>query len=434
MQDDRLPEGARGEIAERMAQMADLGASVIRVNLRWDTVAAERRPTNPRDPGDAAYDWSGHDAVVNAARKNDVEVLFTVWGTPEWARDPDVKNTARWGNARPANAADYGDFAVAAATRYAPQGVRRWEAWNEPNGILFLNPQFARKGNEWVPASPGIYAELLRAFYAGVKGVDSDAVIGGAVMAPAGDDPAKFSGSSEPPGRVRPADFLAGLDAVDDPPPMDVVAHHPYPIAPPERDRSTVRYIDLYNIEALFAAIDATYLKGKPVWLTEYGFGTEAVPNYPLYFPPQRQAELISETFLRSRQYERVKLLTYFHLQDNAEWRSGVIDLEGKPKPGRDAFALPFVARPAPDGNVTLDGQIRPTSGATTVTIEWRSAGGSWSQLSTVTTAKDGTFSAVIGPDGEGEVRATWMGTARSGNTVSWTSRPVTIPPGRDGG
>lgn len=416
-----------------MTQMADLGASVIRVNLRWDTVAKARRPADPRNPDDPAYDWSGHDAVVAAARQNRVEVLFTVWGTPDWARDPDVPNTAAWGNARPAKASDYGDFAVAAATRYAPRGVHKWEAWNEPNGILFLNPQFEKKGNDWVPASPRIYAELLRAFYTGVREVDPDAVIGGAVMAPAGDDPAKRVGSPKAPGRVRPADFLAALDAQPDPPPMDVVSHHPYPIFRPEHDRSAAKYIDLYNIDRLVTAIDATYLKGKPIWLTEYGFGTEAVTDYPLFFSPERQAELIAETFVRSRSFARVELLTYFHLQDNPAWRSGILDLEGKPKPGYAAFALPLVARPAPDGNVVLDGQVRATRAETTVTIEWR-AGGSWAPLTTVDTAKDGTFSAIISPDGEGEVRATWTGTGRSGATVTWTSRPVAVPPARDGG
>ena len=115
--------------------------------------------------------------------------------------------------------------------------------------------------------------------------------IGGGVMAPAGDDPTR---PNRTPKRVRPDQFLRELDALPTPPPMDVVSHHPYPIRPPER-KGGRNFIDLYNFERLVTTIDATYLKGKPIWLTEYGFGTAPVENYKLFFPPQRQAELIAD-------------------------------------------------------------------------------------------------------------------------------------------
>ncbi len=426
MQDDRIPGVfTPAELVDRVKIMAGLGATVIRVNLQWDLVAATKRPANPTDPADPAYNWTGYDGVVDAAKANGVEVLFTVWGTPVWARDPSVKNHALpWGNARPDDPKDYGDFATAAATRYAPRGVHKWEAWNEPNIDLFLRPQFEKRGKDWVAVSPQTYAELLTAFSRAVKDVDPTALIGGGVMAPAGDDPTR---PNRTPKRVRPDQFLRELDALPTPPPMDVVSHHPYPIRPPER-KGGPNFIDLYNFERLVTTIDATYLKGKPIWLTEYGFGTAPVENYKLFFPPQRQAELIVDAFARTRRNKRVEMATYFHLQDNPSWKSGLIDEQGTPKPGRDAFALPlFNAGPGRDGGTRVLGQVRATPKKTTVTIEWRS-GDDWTTAATAETTDDGTFSAIVGSGAAGQVRATWTGKARSGETVTWTSPPLALP------
>lgn len=398
---------------DRIAAMADLGATVLRVTLTWSAVAPAE-PAQPRDPADPAYRWTGYDAVVREARARRMQVLFTVWGTPEWAADPTVLASRPSGiptqAVQPRDPADLGDFAVAAARRFTPRGVRLWEGWNEPNVPMYLYPQFtAGRGSPRAMRSPGIYAGLQRAFYAGIKLAAPRATVGGVVTAPAGD-----VASSADPKRITPKDFIRALDAPGLRPPMDVVSHHPYPTTPPrERTRPGRNYIDLYNLDELVKTVDATYLKGRDLWMTEYGFATESVPEYPLRFTPDEQATSIADAYRRLRANARVKLASYYLFQDHERWRSGLRDIEGTAKPGEAAFALPFArdgaGRVKPGGAVRLVGQVRPGDGRRDVVVEWR-AGGGWEPLTTLTTTQDGSFAVTVRPKGSLSLRARWDG------------------------
>src|SRR5919204_6619891 len=59
----------------RIAVLKKLGVQIVRYNLRWDQIAAQR-PDDPRDPDDPAYDWSTADPVVNALHEAGVPVLL----------------------------------------------------------------------------------------------------------------------------------------------------------------------------------------------------------------------------------------------------------------------------------------------------------------------------------------------------------------------
>lgn len=441
LQDDRLYQYQDRSLAERrrlvderVTTMADLGAAVIRVDLRWDLVAP-RKPVDARDPSDPAYAWDRYDLIVAAAKRHGVEVLFTVWGTPAWAADRNVRpNPHEEFAVRPATAEDFGAFAAAAATRYTPLGVRKWEAWNEPNIRLFLFPQYERRDGRWVAVSPATYSDLLKQFYDNVKRVAPDADVAGAVMAPTGDE-CDLSCSPRRvarPARVAPAAFLLGLDAAGLRPPMDVVSHHPYPTIRPELAlRPRPRAIDLYNLHRLTLAIDRTYLRNKPIWLTEYGFATEAVANLATFMSPPEQAHAISDALRRAREVRRVRLMTYYFLQDNQAWKSGLVNADGAPKPGRDAFAMPLFAEPegpiAAGGRVSVVGQVRPTTRRASVMLEWRE-GGSWTPLKEVRTLADGTYAVRVTVTGSLTLRARWSGATRSGATADLTSPTVTVP------
>jgi hypothetical protein len=316
LQDDRLALPSV-DPAPRVRLMAELGARVIRVDLRWDLVAP-RRPAAPTDPADPAYDWRHYDAVVAAARANRVQVLFTVWGTPAWAADPAVPRGPYPAVAtRPRDPADFGAFGAAVAARYAPRGVHLWEAWNEPNIPLFLRPQYRREGGRWTAVSPSTYSRMLRAFYAAVKSIDRTATIGGAVTAPVGDQ-CPSSCPDDADGRVTPIAFLRGLAAAGNRPPMDVYSHHPYPITGPRTSTfAGANYVDLYNLGRLRSAIDRTYLRGKRLWLTELGFSTRPVREYPTAFSEPRQAQYLADAYRRLRGDRRVAIVTWFFLQDN---------------------------------------------------------------------------------------------------------------------
>lgn len=434
IQDDTVYTGQ--DPTERVRTMVESGAAVIRVDLLWSQVA-QSRPTNPTDPADPAYHWEGYDRLLDVAKANKVEVLFAVYGTPEWAADPTVtlpKDLPFAFAVRPENAADFGAFATAAATRFSPRGVRNWEGWNEPNITVFLYPQYERRGNRWVATSPRTYSDLQKSFYTGIKSVDPDAIVAGGVTAPTGDRCGISCrvGKTQPaaPNRIKVVDFLDALDAPQLRPPMDIVSHHPYPTsAPRPTTRPNPSFIDLYNLGALTAAIDRTYLRGSRVWLTEYGFGTEPVPQNPKFFTPQEQADYIADAFQRGRANPRVELMIYYFLHDHATWKSGLLDIEGNPKPGLAAYALPFgvdASSPASGAAVRLTGQARAATGRTQVRIEWRS-GDTWRRLTVAETAADGTFAVTVRPSTPIKVRAVWEGLTRSGQRMTWTSSEVAL-------
>lgn len=409
---------------KRFKMMADAGARIARIQMRWDGVA-KAKPANPVDPADPAYDWSVYDGVVAAAKKNRMEVLFAVSGTPAWAVDqskvPLGDSSLGLHTFPPKNADDYRTFAIALAKRYTPQGVRKWEGWNEPNVPIFLQPQFVRVNGVATPASPAIYSDLQKAFYAGVKLVNPKAQIGGVVTSPAGD------ATSLDPVRVVPMNFVKELNAPTLRPPMDFVSHHPYPVRP-RTDKVTPpgrSYSDLYNLEEMTKAIDATYLKGKRLWITEYGFSTSTVPQYTITVSPTAQADNIGDAYWRLKTNKRVAMAIYYFLQDSPVWRSGLLNINTSKKPAYQAHALPLWPRRV--GSATnLYGQVRDTNVRTKVTIQEK-RGGRWVPAKAITTAVDGGFVVSVRTTARTQLRAYWKGKTRSGTAVVRLSRPVTV-------
>jgi hypothetical protein len=425
LQDDRIYQ-AGADVAGRMRMMANLGAAVVRVDLRWDLVAPAR-PANARDPADPAYDWSAYDRIVDATRATGTRILFTVWGTPGWARDPSVAVGTRFGPhaVRPLRPGEFGLFGAAAAARFAPRGVHLWEAWNEPNIPLFLRPQFVRRGGRWVPVAAAHYSAMLRSFYRAVKRVDPRARIAGAVTAPVGDQCPSSCPRSED-ARTTALAFLSGMAARGRRPPMDVYSHHPYPITKP-RDTSFAgaSYIDLYNLDRLERAIDRTYLRGKPLWLTEFGFGTRRVREYPLFVSQRQQAAYLLDAYRRMRLNPRVKLFTWYFLQDSPFWSSGLLDQRARPKPAHAAYSLPvapLTTGPVRRGEaIRIVGQVRSARNAARVAIQRRD-GARWRRVRLVPTARDGSFSLTLRPRRTASYRARWSGLTRAGARVARVS------------
>ncbi len=437
MQDDRIPYAA--DPGERVRLLADAGAALIRVDLRWDSVAT-RRPAAATDPADPAYDWRQYDAIVSAANTYGVEVLFAAYGTPAWAVDASVRSEPSYlpgrfpeTSIRPLDPADFGAFGEAAAKRYAPLGVRKWEGWNEPNIGLFLQPQYERVASRWVAASPATYSTLLKAFHAGVKRASPAAVVAGAVTAPAG-SVCPTCPLNDAPQRVRPQDFIAALNAPTLRPPMDVVSHHPYPLSAPRTNTAPGRsYVDLYNLGVLVTAIDKTYLKGKKLWLTEFGFATRPVTEYNTYFSPARQASYIVDAYRRTKANRRVAMTSYYFLQDHSGWASGVLTQAGAKKPGYQAIGLPFTTTTGATAfrrgtTVTLIGQARLGDGKRVVEIQ-RKVGNRWVLLKRLTTSADGSFRVSLRLSSKIALRARWTGVAPSGGAATRTSPAVTLTP-----
>ena len=431
IQDDRVYQVPAKDAESRVQTMTRMGASIIRVDTRWDVVAT-KRPKNPKDQNDPAYDWSAYDVIVDQAAKRGVRVLMTVWGTPSWAADPAVPKSARFpdNSRRPLKAGDYGNFAYALASRYTPRGVRDWEIWNEPNIPLFMRPQFRKQGRTWANVSVGTYSALAKAFYANVKQVDKNSRIAGVVTSPAGDQcPSSCPKSAN--ARTSPSNFLTLLNKPGNRPPMNAVSHHPYPITTP-RDTNFPgsSYIDLYNLNRFQQEVDRTYLRGKKLWLTEFGFATVKVSEYSMFVSEAEQAQYLQDAYRRVRPNKRIGMFVWYFLQDNGAWGSGLLKQDGKAKPAAEVFSIPMSplsSRPIrPGGTATLVGQVRTTRQSTEVTVQAKS-GDAWNDVALVTTGRDGSFALNVKPSSSTTYRATWTGDVPSGSRQTRTSWPVTV-------
>ncbi len=138
---------------------------------------------------------------------------------------------------------------------------------------------------------------------------------------------------------MAPQLFIKELNAPDLRPPMDAYAHHPYPIRPPtDTTAPGVNYIDLYNMPSLERALDAGYLKGTPVWITEFGIATAWTASQPYFRTPQLQAQYLTDAITRVHKDPRVKMFIWYFLQDNPDWKSGLYDEAGKAKLAANAF------------------------------------------------------------------------------------------------
>lgn len=402
------------------------GAQLVLIPVEWSSIAPAKPPageaTNPGYPG---YDWTTLDAAVRDAAAHHLTVAFTVAGAaggPAWADGPHMPKNAAPGTWKP-NATALGQFATALARRYSghfnPGGgvlphVRYYQGWSEPNLPNHLTPQWVRVRKHWVAESPIIYRGLLNAFYAGVKAVNrSDLVITGGT-APFGDVP----GGS----RVPPALFWREVLCLNDrdvpqhcsnPPHFDILAHHPYEIGGPffkALDPDDVTVPDMGKITRALAIAERTGRAlphgHKQVWVTEFSWDTK--PPDPNGIPVLERAKWMEQAFWELWR-EGVDTLCWFLIVDQPpvpnyaeSYQSGLYYINGKAKPGLEAYRFPFVVQSIGHGQFQLWG-ITPRSG--TVSVQ-RKVGGRWVTLYRFHRRAHAIFDRTIGAPPRAAMRA----------------------------
>ena len=330
--------------------LRDLNTQVIRVSLVWGgpNGVARRRPVNPQNPNDPAYDWSVYDRTVLYAAQYGIKVVFSIIGTPPWA------NSAAGVNVKPKSALDLERFAVAAARRYSGSwtardgrvlpAVRQWLAWSEPNNPAFLRPQFKKVRGKVIIQSAIDYAQICNAIVKGIRktSVGASKVACG-VTGPRGNNNPNSARPSTSPLPFLRAMKKAGAKG------FDAYAHHPYYGAPRETPSTppppgihgnAPTAITLGNINLLVKEVTRLY-GGKRIWITEYGYQTNP-PDRIFGVSRGNQARYLTQAYGIARRHPRIDMFLWFLLRDETRlvdgWQSGLLTASGAKKPAFAAF------------------------------------------------------------------------------------------------
>jgi hypothetical protein len=331
--------------------LKQLRTQVVRVNLVWGgpNGVAKRRPVNPMNPDDPAYDWAVYDRTVSYATANGMKVVFAIVGTPPWA------NSAAGANVVPRRILDLERFATAAARRYSGTwkaadartlpAVRQWLAWNEPNNPAFLRPQYRKVGAKFVIQSAVDYAKICNAIVKGVR----KTTVGASKVACGVTGPRGNNNPTSARPATAPVAFLRALKKAGAKG-FDAYAHHPYyggpretPSTPPPAGihGNAPTAVTLGNINVLVRELTRLY-GNKRLWITEYGYQTNP-PDRIFGVSFANQARYLTEAYGIARRHPRIDMFLWFLLRDERRlsddgWQSGLLTAAGRKKPAFAAF------------------------------------------------------------------------------------------------
>ena len=141
-----------------------LGMNWVKQQVRWDHFSS----------GPDQMDWSGYDAMVDAASERGLKVMMSVVGAPNWSRTYFDANPQA---APPDDFSLYARFLGELVDRYQGK-IHAIEVWNEQN-----------LDREWDTAEgvkAASYVELLRLAYQAIKSRDSSIIVISGALSPTG--------------------------------------------------------------------------------------------------------------------------------------------------------------------------------------------------------------------------------------------------------
>jgi hypothetical protein len=426
--DNRLLYSPPAEVDRTLDILRSLGVDRLRLTILWKAVAPDAG-SRTRPPFDAtnpdAYPpgaWDRYDHVVTAARARGIDVLFNPTGPgPLWANKPAPRDDVA--DSYEPDPKQFGEFVAAIGKRY-PE-VTHWSIWNEPNHSGWLTPQWAQDADGvFFARAASLYRELLGEAWDALQatGHGGQTILIGET-APKGDRSKGIKRYVEALTFVRalycvgedlrplrgpaagrlgcPGDatsFRAANPALFD---FAGFAHHPYELlfAPSHVPRDRPNWVTLSSRSRLTRTLDRVFARHGvkrrlPLWMTEYGYQT----NPPQALAPSfsKQAAWLNEAEYMSYRDPRVRGLAQFLLLDDGEpiavtFQSGLMTIDGKPKPAYAAYRLPiFIPRGTRGPTLRVWGMLRPNTPGTTATaaLQYRRAGSStWRTIRTVRTA-----------------------------------------------
>ena len=329
-----------------MADAKNDGATIVRTLADWSKIAPTK-PSNAKNPNDAAYDFTTLDGIVKRAEALNVDVLVSIIFTPAWA------NGGKEPQFPPKKARHLKQFAQAIATRYsgtfgALPAVDDWNCGNENNTSRFHSPQYKNGGRKAI--GPRTYVrKIFLPCSAGIRKANPKAKIALGPLSPRGRKKNRDKGL----GQAFPATFMKQVAReCRGKCKFNAIAHHPYNFPGGRKGpKGKLKWpaIGLTSMNRYAKSLQGWFgLRKKPnMWITEYGFPT--TPPFP--GPPNGPTEAKQGAFLKQsvkmvKKMGFVKMYVWFIYRDDdgapssTVWQAsgGVRRTDGTDKPARVAF------------------------------------------------------------------------------------------------
>ena len=401
-----------------------LHARLIRIDCNWPDA----------EPSRGGYTDTGYlgnvVAAAQAAHALGVKVIVTIAYVPKWASDsafwddPPSSDYTGYQRFYPMKASALDDFtSFAKHLSSALKGdVLGYEPYNEPNLWTNLYPQRTAADGEFAVHR---YIDYLKAFRAGVRAGDPDALVAGGATAPHG------SNDRTNPFWTSPQAFATAFKAAGGGGDCDVYSHHPYvpgsypaamdPALPP---LSPSRTVSLQNIGVLLKLFPR-----KPFWMTEFGFSTADSLHFGPGITFTNQAIYLKKGFAMAARHRQITTLVWYDLQDSSPtgddsspqgWYLGLRRVGGGTKPSWYAYArgnrISLSAPPSARRGalIRLSGRYTCKSvggvQGKRLTLLHKVGGKPWAIVRHVVTGADGRFSLRLRCGATQRYRLVWPG------------------------
>jgi LysM repeat protein len=265
---------------------AAVTSTVQELGMQWVKVVVNWRDLEPTR---GSIDFTTLDSVVSALNSSGGRILFTVTGSPTWARSFLLESGP------PDDLQLYGQFVGSLAQRFAGR-VQAYEIWNEPNRRYEWSCSEAVEEPQFCPAA---YIDLLRIGYQAVKSGDPNALVISAGLAP--------TGYNDGVNAIDDRIFLRNLYRQGLPEVSDAIGAHPLGWANPpaatccEAAEGVTTHFEnrsFYFLDTLNDYRDIIVTAGDgstPIWVTSFGWGTAEGTNVP---PPDANNVFVTYTSL----------------------------------------------------------------------------------------------------------------------------------------
>jgi hypothetical protein len=252
----------REEVADRdLGLIKDAGFNWVKQLFSWQDIEGA---------GKGQYDWSKTDRIVDQAEKAGLKLIVRLRQDPDkpfWAGDP------------PQNAGEFADFVAAVASRYKGR-IHAYQIWNEPN--------LAREWGKKKP-DPAGYSRMLKSAYSAIKGIDPNALVITAGMAPTGTD----SNEAMPDEKFYDQMYRAMNGNSDGY--FDMLGVHaagfaaPPEVSPSETAAKEIpyggeRFFAFRHVEDIRKIMERYGDQKKRVAILEFGWTTDDRPDSPYYW------------------------------------------------------------------------------------------------------------------------------------------------------